>query len=142
MLDEGEWAELGIDIGRTGAPCFHDLLSVWVYGFMTGVRSSRKWAVGSRMSTGSRDAVEILQGPSAGDEKAVRADGAHRLRMKLVRLAGGGRHEGRGERAREEMRRDWVSCWRWLEGAIRVEAQNEGGDGGHIMTHRHIYPKS
>ena len=26
---------------------------------------------------GSRDAVEILQGPSAGDEKAVRADGAH-----------------------------------------------------------------
>lgn len=45
-LDRDAWAELGIDIAGEplGAPAYHPraLLSVWVYGFMTGVRSSRK----------------------------------------------------------------------------------------------------
>ena len=45
-LDRGGWAELGVDIDGDvlGAPADHPraLLSVWLYGFMTGVRSCRK----------------------------------------------------------------------------------------------------
>ena len=45
-LDREAWAELGIGLDgeALGAPCYHPraLLSVWLYGFMTGVRSSRK----------------------------------------------------------------------------------------------------
>ena len=45
-LDRAGWAELGIGIEGEplGAPAYHPrvLLSVWLYGFMTGVRSCRK----------------------------------------------------------------------------------------------------
>ncbi len=45
-LTQAEWAELGVDTeGQAlGAPAYHPraLLCVWLYGFMTGVRSSRK----------------------------------------------------------------------------------------------------
>ena len=45
-LGREDWAELGvaIDGDLMGAPAYHPraLLSVWLYGFMTGVRSSRK----------------------------------------------------------------------------------------------------
>jgi transposase len=45
-LDSAEWAELDVELDgeRTGAPSYHPrgLLSVWVYGFMTGVRTTRK----------------------------------------------------------------------------------------------------
>ena len=45
-LGRDGWAELGVDIDREvlGAPAYHPwaLLSVWLYGFMTGVRSCRK----------------------------------------------------------------------------------------------------
>ena len=45
-LDRAAWAELGEDIegDSMGAPAYHPraLLSVWLYGFMTGVRSCRK----------------------------------------------------------------------------------------------------
>ncbi len=45
-LDEGIWRELGIQVegNPLGAPAYHPraLLSVWLYGFMTGTRSSRK----------------------------------------------------------------------------------------------------
>ena len=45
-LDDSGWSELGV-LPRgeeLGAPAYHPklLLSVWLYGFMTGVRSSRK----------------------------------------------------------------------------------------------------
>ena len=40
VLDRGEWSELGVDIDgdAMGAPAYHPraLLSVWLYGFMTG----------------------------------------------------------------------------------------------------------
>lgn len=46
QLDARAWAELGVrEQGEErGAPAYHPrlLLSVWLYGFMTGVRSSRK----------------------------------------------------------------------------------------------------
>ena len=42
-LDREEWADLGVDIDgeAMGAPAYHPsaLLSVWLYGFMTNVRS-------------------------------------------------------------------------------------------------------
>lgn len=45
-LERWEWAELGIGMDGEvlGAPAYHPrgLLSVWLYGFMTRVRSSRK----------------------------------------------------------------------------------------------------
>ena len=45
-LGRDAWAELGVDIDGEvlGAPAYHPraLLSVWLYGFMTGVRSCRK----------------------------------------------------------------------------------------------------
>ena len=45
-LDREGWAELGVEVegAPLGAPAYHPraLLSVWLYGFMTGVRSSRK----------------------------------------------------------------------------------------------------
>jgi transposase len=45
-LDRLTWAELGVDLEgqESGAPAYHPrgLLGVWPYGFMTGVRSSRK----------------------------------------------------------------------------------------------------
>ena len=45
-LDRDEWAELGMEIAGDplGAPAYHPraLLSVWLYGFVTGVRSCRK----------------------------------------------------------------------------------------------------
>ena len=45
-LDREAWRELGIQIegDQLGAPAYHPraLLSVWLYGFMTGVRSCRK----------------------------------------------------------------------------------------------------
>lgn len=45
-LDEDVWQKLGIGLGGDplGAPAYHPraLLGVWLYGFMTGTRSSRK----------------------------------------------------------------------------------------------------
>ncbi len=45
-LDRGEGEEMGVclDGDPLGAPAYHPraLLSVWIYGFMTGVRSTRK----------------------------------------------------------------------------------------------------
>ena len=45
-LDAGDWSDLGVDAEpqRRGAPSYppEALLSIWLYGFMTGVRSSRK----------------------------------------------------------------------------------------------------
>lgn len=44
QLDAKAWAELGVEVEERGAPAYHPrlLLSVWLYGFMTGLRSSRK----------------------------------------------------------------------------------------------------
>ena len=53
-----DWAELGVDADGDpmGAPAYHPraLLSVWLYGFMTGVRSTRK------LETACRDQIPYL----------------------------------------------------------------------------------
>ena len=57
-LDRATWAEMGIDLDGDplGAPAYHPriLLSVWLYGFMTGVRSSRK------LEAACRDQISFL----------------------------------------------------------------------------------
>jgi transposase len=57
-LDRAAWADLDMDVegGALGAPAYHPrvLLPVWVYGFMTGVRSSR------RLEGACRDQVPYL----------------------------------------------------------------------------------
>ena len=57
-LDRDGWAELGVDIDgdAMGAPAYHPraLLSVWLYGFMTGVRSCRK------LEAACRDQISYL----------------------------------------------------------------------------------
>ena len=57
-LNQEEWIELGIGLDgeQLGAPAYHPraLLSVWLYGFMTGTRSSRK------LEAACRDQVPYL----------------------------------------------------------------------------------
>ncbi len=57
-LDHAAWVELGIgpDGEPLGAPAYHPraLLSVWLHGFMTGIRSSRK------LEAACRDQVPYL----------------------------------------------------------------------------------
>jgi transposase len=57
-LEREVWAELGIGLDgeALGAPAYHPrvLLSVWLYGFMTGIRSCRK------LETACRDQVPYL----------------------------------------------------------------------------------
>jgi transposase len=57
-LDRATWVEMGIDLDGDplGAPAYHPrvLLSVWLYGFMTGVRSSRK------LEAACRDQISFL----------------------------------------------------------------------------------
>ena len=49
-LDGSFWQKLGGLEEPLGAPAYHprSLLSVWLYGFMTGTRSSRKLEAGCR----------------------------------------------------------------------------------------------
>jgi transposase len=51
-LDREAWIQLGIDLDGEvlGAPAYHPraLLGVWLYGFMTGLRSSRKLEMACR----------------------------------------------------------------------------------------------
>jgi len=57
-LDRAAWVELGIgpDGDSLGAPAYHPraLLSVWIHGFMTGIRSCRK------LEAACRDQVPYL----------------------------------------------------------------------------------
>lgn len=53
-LDGDEWRELGIDLAGDpeGAAAYHPrvLLGVWLYGFMSGTRSTRKLEGSHQMS--------------------------------------------------------------------------------------------
>ncbi len=57
-LDREDWRELGVEIegDPLGAPAYHPraLLSVWLYGFMAGIRSSRK------LESACRDQITYL----------------------------------------------------------------------------------
>ena len=101
-LDRDAWAELGVDIegDSMGAPAYHPraLLSVWLYGFMTGVRSCRKLLGGlpgpDTVPVADRVAasrpqypVAVLQRASAGHEELFERTVRTAVAMKLVDLA-------------------------------------------------------
>ncbi len=84
-LDEETWKELGIDLrgDPMGASSYHPraLLSVWIYGFMTGVRSSRK------LETACREQVAFmwLTGRQRPDHNTLwRFYRSHRERMRVL----------------------------------------------------------
>ena len=70
-LTVAEWAELGVDLGgqALGAPAYHPraLLGIWLYGFMTGVRSAR------RLETAGREqlALQWLSGYQQPDHNTL-----------------------------------------------------------------------
>ena len=77
------WAETGVGVEghHPGAPTCHPraLLSVWLYGFMTSVRSCHKPDAACRDQipclwlTGCQHPVAVIPAPSAGHEGAVQA---------------------------------------------------------------------
>jgi transposase len=82
-LTQSEWGELGVDTEdrARGAPACHPwaLLSVWLYGFMTGVSSSRK------LEGVCRDQVPYLwlTGRQRPDRNTLRRfDQAHRSHLR------------------------------------------------------------
>ena len=82
-LTAAEWAELGVDLGgqALGAPAYHPraLLGIWLYGFMTGVRSSR------RLETAGREqlALQWLSGYQQPDHNTLwRFYQAHRNQLR------------------------------------------------------------
>ena len=102
-LDREGWAELGVEMGGEplGAPAYHPraLLCVWLYGFMTGVRSCRKletacrdqipylWLTGWQAPR-PQHAVAVLQEAPFSYEEAVRAHGVRTaVTMGLLDLA-------------------------------------------------------
>lgn len=90
-LDPETWIELEVNLeGEVlGSPAYHPraLLSVWLYGFMTGVRSSRKleaacrdqvsylWLTGWQHPT--QYLMEILSSSSAGHAEAAQIYCSH-----------------------------------------------------------------
>ena len=120
-LDREDWGELGVKIDGEvlGAPAYHPraLLSVWLYGFMTGVRSCRK------LEAACRDQIPYLwlTGWQHPDHNTLwRFYRGHRQAMRklferTVRTAvtvggpggsGGGWYEGDRQRlAEQELRR-------------------------------------
>ena len=70
-LTAAEWAELGVDLAgqALGAPAYHPraLLGIWLYGFMTGLRSSR------RLETAGREqlALQWLSGYQQPDHNTL-----------------------------------------------------------------------
>ena len=84
-LDAEAWEELEIDLqgGPRGAGAYHPraLLSIWIYGFMTGVRSVRK------LEAACREQVPFmwLAGLQTPDHNTLwRFYQAHRDRMRLL----------------------------------------------------------
>ena len=147
-LDEADWAEMGVglDGDPLGAPAYHPraLLSVWLYGFMAGVRSSRK------LEAACRDQIPYLwlTGWQHPDHNTLwRFYQAHRgamrtlmkctvgtaVEMGLVDLAvqavDGTKIPGNASRSRTY---DAVGLQKLLDRTettiAELEAQNEGGD--------------
>lgn len=82
-IDAAGWTELGVEVEALGAPAYHPklLLSVWCYGFMTGVRSSR------RLEAACRESLPYLwlAGLQTPDHNTLwRFYQAHRDRMRML----------------------------------------------------------
>ena len=147
-LDREDWAELGVDIDgeALGAPAYHPraLLSVWLYGFMTGVRSCRKleascrdqipylWLTGWqhpdhntlwRFYRGNRQAMRKLF------ERTVRTAVAMELVDLAVQAVDGTNVVANASVYRTHNAEELRQLLSRVEAAIRdLEAQNEAGE--------------
>ena len=147
-LDREDWAELGVDIDGEvlGAPAYHPraLLSVWLYGFMTGVRSCRKleascrdqipylWLTGWqhpdhntlwRFYRGNRQAMRKLF------ERTVRTAVAMELVDLAVQAVDGTKVVANASVYRTHNAEELRQLLSRVEAAIRdLEAQNEAGE--------------
>ena len=147
-LDRAAWGELGVapDGAARGAPAYHPrvLLGVWLYGFMDGVRSSRKleeacrdrvpylWLTGWqrpdhhtlwRFYQGHRTAMRRLL------KRTVRVAVESGLVDLAVQAVDGTRVAGSAARERSLDARGLTALLEQTEAAIRdLEAQNAGGD--------------
>ena len=147
-LDREGWSELGVEIegDPMGAPAYHPraLLSVWLYGFMTGVRSCRK------LEAACRDQIPYLwltgwQHPDhntlwrfyKGHRQAMRKLFERTVRtavtMKLVDLAvqavDGTKVSANASVYRTHNAEELRQLLSRVEAAIRdLEAQNEAGE--------------
>ncbi len=148
-LDSVRWLEMGIaEAGdELGAPAYHPraLLSVWLYGFMTGIRSARK------LETACRDQLPYLwlTGWQQPDHNTLwrfykaNREGMRRLFKRTVRTAvrvglvdlavqavDGSKIAGNASRDRSHDEKGLVKLLERTEVAIReLEAQNESGAG-------------
>ena len=147
-LGRDGWGEIGVgmDVEVMGAPSYHPraLLGVWLYGFMTGVRSSRKLEAACREQipylwlTGSQrpDHVTLWRFYSShrdGMRNLLRLTVRTAVDMKLVSLAvqavDGTKVGGNAGRDRTYDAEGLRRLLGRLETAIdELEAQNEGGE--------------
>ncbi len=147
-LDQASWADMGVtlDGDPLGAPAYHPraLLSVWLYGFMTGMRSSRK------LEAACRDQIPYLwlRGWQHPDHNTLwRFYQAHRgamrtlmkctvgtaVEMGLIDLAvqavDGTKIQGNASRNRTYYARGLQKLLERADAAIaELEAQNESGN--------------
>ena len=147
-LTREEWAAFGVNVdGQTlGAPAYHPraLLSIWLYGFMTGVRSSRK------LEAGCHDQIPYLwlSGLQHPDHNTLwRFYQAHRTKLRgllrqtvrtairldlidwAVQAVDGTKVEANASPAQTYDQRGLERLLQRTDQAIAdLEAQNEGGD--------------
>ena len=147
-LDHAAWVELGIgpDGEPLGAPAYHPraLLSVWIHGFMTGIRSCRK------LEAACRDQMSYLwltawqhpdhntlwrfyQAHRQAMRKLLKYTVATAVEMKLIDLAVQAVDGTKiAANAAGDRTHDAAGLHRLLERAevaiAELEAQNEGGD--------------
>ena len=134
-LDGEGWAGIGIDRDgeAMGAPAYHPraLLGVWLYGFMTGVRSSRKleaaccdqipylWLTGCQRP----DHVTLWRFYSS------HRDGMRKLLKRTVQAVDGTKIRANAAKDRTYDAAGLRRLLGRLEGAIdELEAQNEAGE--------------
>ena len=147
-LDVEGWAEIGVDKygDPMGAPSYHPrgLLGVWLYGFMTGVRSSRKLEAACRDQipylwlTGCQqpDHVTLWRFYHAhrdGMRKLLKRTVRTAVKMELVELAvqavDGTKVRANAAKDRTYDAEGLRRLLGRLEGAIdELEAQNEAGE--------------
>lgn len=148
-LKAEEWKELGIDLGwrLEGAAAYHPvaLLCVWLYGFMVGVRSSRKlevachdqlpflWLTGWQHpdhNTLWRFYRDHRQGMRKLFGKTVRTAASMGLVDLAVQAVDGTRVAGNASRHRTLDGKGLEKLLARTEEAIAdLEAQNRGGEG-------------
>jgi transposase len=143
-LDRTAWAEMGVDPDGEplGAPAYHPeaLLCVWIYGFLSGIRSARKLEVACRDQlpylwlTGCQQPDHntlwrFYQANRKGLRKLLKRSVQTAMRLDLVELAvqavDGTKIGGNASRYRSYKQKELAGLLKRTEAAIaELEAQN------------------